>query len=61
MMALFVVVTAFERLAVEADALIANNIRDAATLATLRDTLLPKFISGDIRVKHAEKLVEAST
>lgn len=28
------------------------------TLATLRDTLLPKLISGQIRVKDAEKLVE---
>jgi type I restriction enzyme S subunit len=29
------------------------------TLATLRDTLLPKLISGEIRVKDAEKLAEA--
>lgn len=28
------------------------------TLATLRDTLLPKLISGQIRVGDAEKLVE---
>jgi type I restriction enzyme S subunit len=30
------------------------------TLATLRDTLLPKLISGQIRVKDAEKLVEGA-
>lgn len=29
------------------------------TLATLRDTLLPKLISGELRVKSAEKIVEA--
>jgi type I restriction enzyme S subunit len=29
------------------------------TLAALRDTLLPKLISGEIRVKDAEKLAEA--
>jgi len=28
------------------------------TLATIRDTLLPKLISGEIRVKDAEKFVE---
>jgi len=26
----------------------------------LRDTLLPKLISGELRVKHAEKLIRAS-
>jgi type I restriction enzyme S subunit len=29
------------------------------TLAALRDTLLPKLISGEIRVRDAEKIVEA--
>lgn len=29
------------------------------TLAALRDTLLPKLISGALRVKDAEKFVEA--
>jgi len=29
------------------------------TLANLRDALLPKLVSGSIRVKDAEKLVEA--
>ncbi len=28
------------------------------TLAAIRDTLLPKLLSGEIRVKHAEKVVE---
>jgi type I restriction enzyme S subunit len=30
-------------------------------LTTLRDTLLPKLISGEIRIKDAEKFVEAAT
>ena len=29
----------------------------SANLATLRDTLLPKLLSGEIRVKQAEKIV----
>jgi len=33
--------------------------RESLTLATLRDTLLPKLISGEIRVSAAEKLVES--
>ena len=35
------------------------NIIMSATLAALRDTLLPKLISGELRVKTAEKIVEA--
>jgi len=31
-----------------------NNIRENRTLATLRDTLLPKLLSGDIRVANVE-------
>ena len=37
----------------------AHNIRESQTLAALRDTLLPKLLSGEIRVRQAEKLVEA--
>ena len=37
----------------------AENMREASTLAALRDTLLPKLLSGEIRVKQAEKLLEA--
>ncbi|MFE7366609.1 restriction endonuclease subunit S [Streptomyces anulatus] len=32
--------------------------RESKTLATLRDTLLPQLMSGRIRVKDAEKIVE---
>lgn len=38
------------------DRLIANRI-ESHTLATLRDTLLPKLISGEIRLKAAERII----
>jgi type I restriction enzyme S subunit len=34
------------------------NDDESQTLAAIRDTLLPKLLSGDIRVKEAEKFVE---
>jgi len=37
---------------------IVNNLQQNQTLATLRDILLPKLLSGEIRVKDAEKEVE---
>lgn len=39
---------------------IIHNVRESRTLAALRDTLLPKLLSGELRVKAAEKLVEAN-
>ncbi len=36
----------------------AQNETQSCTLATLRDTLLPKLLSGELSVKHAEKLLE---
>jgi type I restriction enzyme S subunit len=36
-----------------------ENILQSNTLATIRDTLLPKLLSGEIMVKEAEKLMEA--
>jgi len=38
-----------------------SNVRASAGLATVRDTLLPKLLSGELRVPQAEKLVEAAT
>ncbi len=35
-------------------------IHESRTLAALRDTLLPKLISGELRVKAAERLLEAA-
>ncbi|MEI6139337.1 MAG: restriction endonuclease subunit S [Mariniphaga sp.] len=35
-----------------------TNLMENQTLTTLRDTLLPKLISGEVRVKEAEKILE---
>ncbi len=35
-----------------------TNVAENQTLTTLRDTLLPKLISGEVRVKEAEKKLE---
>ena len=35
--------------------------RESRTLAVLRDTLLPGLVSGEIRVRDAEKIVEDTT
>lgn len=39
---------------------IVQNERESGGLATARDTLLPKLLSGEIRVREAETLVEAA-
>lgn len=39
---------------------IVENERESRTLAQLRNTLLPKLISGELRIKDAEKFIEAS-
>ena len=38
-----------------------TNESESRTLASLRDALLPKLLSGEIRVKEAEKVVESVT
>ena len=35
-----------------------QNNKEIKALASIRDTLLPKLISGQIRIKDAEKFVE---
>lgn len=39
------------------DQIVANK-QQSRTLATLRDTLLPKLLSGELRVREAERIVE---
>lgn len=39
--------------------LIINNRLESRTLAEIRDVLLPKLLSGEVRIKDAEKFVEA--
>jgi type I restriction enzyme S subunit len=38
----------------------ARNVEESRTLATLRDFLLPKLLSGEIRVRDAEKIAESA-
>ncbi len=40
---------------------IASNHKQSQTLATLRDTLLPRLISGQLRIPEAETLIEEAT
>jgi type I restriction enzyme S subunit len=40
---------------------IVSNLRESRTLAAIRDALLPKLLSGKIRVKDAEKFLEKTT
>lgn len=51
-------IAAFERVVAPIEALIASNSASSGTLAALRDTLLPKLISGELRVKEAERMAE---
>jgi type I restriction enzyme S subunit len=53
-------VATFEKLVFPIDARIETNIKESSTLAAIRDALLPKLISGEIRVKDAEKIVEGA-
>ena len=39
---------------------IKTNESESRTLAELRDTLLPKLISGELRVPEAERQIEAA-
>jgi type I restriction enzyme S subunit len=49
-----------EMLQPSVDRIIAG-IHESRTLAALRDTLLPKLISGELRVKDAEKIIGSAT
>jgi type I restriction enzyme S subunit len=52
------VVAAFESMLSPVDGRIDITERESRTLAALRDTLLPKLISGEMRVKDAERCIE---
>jgi type I restriction enzyme, S subunit len=54
------VVSAFEALVSGLDERIRSNEIETATLAATRDLLLPKLMSGEIRVRDAEKIAEAA-
>jgi type I restriction enzyme S subunit len=53
------VIDSFTKLVRPLYAVFDNNEIQNRTLASIRDTLLPKLLSGEIRVKDAEKFVEA--
>jgi len=52
------VIDAFESLCYPIDQQIEINEKQNQTLTSIRDTLLPKLLSGEIRVGQAEKTVE---
>ena len=52
------IVEEFEATVAPLDSKIWNNSGQNSTLTELRDTLLPKLISGEIRVPEAEEIVE---
>jgi len=51
------ILAAFDRIAAPLDSQSVTNDRESQTLAALRDTLLPKLISGEVRVPDAEQIV----
>jgi len=53
------VVDSFERLVFPLDQEIEVNENQLITLAALRDALVPKLLSGELRIRDAEKMVEA--
>jgi len=55
------VLTAFDRVVSPLDDRIETNERQTSILAALRDTLLPKLISGELRAADAERILEANT
>ena len=52
---------AFDRLSRPLYRKVVEQERESRTLAALRDTLLPKLISGELRVKDAERFIKATS
>lgn len=52
------VLAAFERLVTGSFDSILSSAEESRTLAHLRDTLLPKLISGELRIADAERFLE---
>ena len=48
----------FNTIANSLDKKIANNAIQTQSLSNIRDTLLPKLISGELRIPDAEKLAK---
>ena len=54
------IIEVFERLVYPLDQSIENNENESRTLAQIRDTLLPKLLSGEIRVDDAAEMLEVT-
>ncbi len=52
------IIGAFERMVAPIDEKIVNIDQESRTLSALRDTLLPKLISGELRVKDTENFLK---
>jgi len=55
------VAAAFGRVAGAAMRTMKQRDEESSLLAAVRDALLPKLLSGQVRIKDAEKIVEAGT
>jgi len=53
-------IATFEAIAGTLDQRVALNERESRTLAKTRDLLLPRLMSGELRVREAEEMVEAA-
>jgi hypothetical protein len=53
-----VLIDIFEGLAAPIDERIVANDHESSVLSALRDTLLPKPIAGELRVRHVQRVVE---
>ena len=54
------IIEVFERLVYPLDQSIENNENESRTLTQTRDTLLPKLLSGEIRVDDADEMLEVT-
>ena len=52
------VADAFSKIVAALRSKVVGNVAASCTLAALRDTLLPKLMSGEIRVKEAERFLQ---
>jgi len=55
------IIAAFDRAAEPLHQRVVANKKESRTLGALRDTLLPKLISGELRVENAERIVEIAS
>lgn len=55
------IISRFNQVVFPVDQVIKNNETQSHTLATIRDALLPKLLSGEIRVKDAERFAEVAS